>query len=201
MKDSVALSNSISILKYGLDRLEKHPSTAKDTGEPERQGKHLMQIVLNKLSGLSEIADTQAAACLIGLPSQSMTTGTTYIFIHSAVAFVKHIEQMFLQPDRSSEQVEATAYDSSVITASQDSVNIFDQDLDDEDDQNVFFSLTEASVRPSQIAANIEDLQKKNNDMLMANCNFSPVQTSQVLDENVLIDNRDTCCNSTPHKV
>ena len=61
-KDSVAVQQSLSILVDAKRHMEQYPSTADDTGQVERTGRHFVQRCLNQLQ--QEISDTQAAVCL-----------------------------------------------------------------------------------------------------------------------------------------
>jgi hypothetical protein len=88
-KDCTELASCLSILQYAIDLKKKYPSAAKDANTDIRDGKYLLQIMLNKMVGMREIADTQAAAVLIGFPSQDSTVKQTYVFIKNAMAAVK----------------------------------------------------------------------------------------------------------------
>jgi PIF1-like helicase len=85
-KDSTALGHSITILREALTKQQLYKSTALDAGTDERSGKHLLTIMLNKISGSSEMSDTQAASCNLGYSAHSSTESFTYIFVHDAVA-------------------------------------------------------------------------------------------------------------------
>jgi hypothetical protein len=61
-KYCTALESSLSVIKYAMDKKAAHPSIAKDTGTDSRHGQQLLQIILNKLVGLRQVSDTQAAA-------------------------------------------------------------------------------------------------------------------------------------------
>ena len=61
---------------------------ATNTGIDQRSGVYLLWVIMNKINGTCEIADTQAATMCFELPSVETTCHTTYIFIHAAVAMV-----------------------------------------------------------------------------------------------------------------
>jgi hypothetical protein len=65
-KDSVKVSASMAVLLDAKQHLDKYPSTAEDSGCPDRTVKHFVTRVLNKLSGAQEVADTQAALRIVG---------------------------------------------------------------------------------------------------------------------------------------
>ena len=88
-KDAKKITNSLCIIREAIQQIRKHPSTAKDSHTDSRTGKHLLQVLLNKLNGMTETSDTQAAAGLLGMPAQFGTAKTTYVFIKSALAYVE----------------------------------------------------------------------------------------------------------------
>jgi len=93
-KDSVQLASTVSVIKYAQDKKKEYGSLAEDAGTVRRDGIHFLQIILNKLTGLKELSDTQAAAALLGMPSQETTCKTKYVFILAAIAAAK---QHYLQ--------------------------------------------------------------------------------------------------------
>ena len=88
LKDKTAIASTLSVIKYALQKQAKYPSRATDKQSEERTGIQLLQIILNKLNGMCEIADTQAAAACLGLPAIEFTSHLTFIFIDGAVAAV-----------------------------------------------------------------------------------------------------------------
>ena len=88
LKDKTKISSTLSVIKYALQKQAKFPSRAQDDQSKERTGIQLLQIILNKLNGLCEIADTQAAAACLGLPAMEFTCHFTFIFIDAAIAAV-----------------------------------------------------------------------------------------------------------------
>jgi hypothetical protein len=88
-KDCTELASCLSVLQYAIDLKRKYPSSARDADTDLRSGKYLLQIMLNKMIGMREIADTQAAAVLLGFPSQDSTAKPTYVFIKNAIAAVR----------------------------------------------------------------------------------------------------------------
>jgi hypothetical protein len=91
-KNKVALRHAAAIVKYALDKMRAHPSTAIDVGTEMRSGQHLLSIILNKLNGLFELTNTQAAAMATGMHSYVSTARTRYIFIKAAMACVREHE-------------------------------------------------------------------------------------------------------------
>jgi hypothetical protein len=88
-KDCTELASSLSVIQYAFDKQKLYPSKAINDNEDLKNGKYLLSIMLNKLVGMKEISDTQAAAFCIGFESQASTAKTSYIFIQSAIAAVK----------------------------------------------------------------------------------------------------------------
>jgi hypothetical protein len=90
-KDSTKLTLCVNLIREARKKLSKYPSRADDAGTPKRTGQYFLTILANKHTGLSEIADTQASLCLIEMPNQVGTAKTTYVFIKSAIAYVKEM--------------------------------------------------------------------------------------------------------------
>ena len=88
-KDATALASTFAVIKYAQDKQKEYPSIAEDAGTDKRDGAQFLQIILNKLNGISELGDTQAAAALLGMPAQESTCRRTYVFIAAAIAAVK----------------------------------------------------------------------------------------------------------------
>ncbi|MEI7669407.1 MAG: hypothetical protein WCJ33_04930, partial [Pseudomonadota bacterium] len=140
-KDSTALGHSITILKEALSKQELYKSTALDAGTDERSGKHLLAIMLNKISGLTEMSDTQAASCNLGYSAHSSTESFTYIFVHDAVAALeaRMIDQVASHDDDENVDVEVKHEVVGNATVDQKSANggddfDFDHDFDDDFD-------------------------------------------------------------------
>ena len=101
-KDATALAHSLVIIKDALDKVELYPSTAPDAAESTtRSGKQLLQVILNKLTGMSELADTQAASLLLGFSAEKSTDATTFVFASAAVTVIKERVLLLLGKDAS----------------------------------------------------------------------------------------------------
>ena len=48
VKNPISVSNSLAVIKHGLDKIEKYGSTAEDSGTELRSGMHLMQVISKK---------------------------------------------------------------------------------------------------------------------------------------------------------
>ena len=68
VKEAYALAASLSVLLDARKHIEAYPSKADDSGATGRTSKHFLQRVLN--STTAELAPTQAAAIVLGIPSQ-----------------------------------------------------------------------------------------------------------------------------------
>jgi hypothetical protein len=90
-KDSTPLATSLSVVHAAMKDIEAYPSVADDSGQPQRTGQHLLQRILNKLSGASEVSAEQAAAELIGCPAHQSTHSFEYLFVRAAVAYYKQL--------------------------------------------------------------------------------------------------------------
>ncbi|EPZ30764.1 hypothetical protein ROZALSC1DRAFT_28418 [Rozella allomycis CSF55] len=95
-KEAAELSTTINVIKEALHYVKQNPSHVpeKDTDET-RFGKYFLQRLQNRITGLVEISDTQAAAYLLGLPASSCTHAFTYCFAQAAIEKVKSQFQKF----------------------------------------------------------------------------------------------------------
>ena len=59
--------DSFDLIIEAQERATKYPSVAEDSGTQKRYVQHVMTRVLNKMNGLMEVSDTQAAAALLGM--------------------------------------------------------------------------------------------------------------------------------------
>ena len=84
-KDSCKINSALSVLREARQTLETHGSRAEDQG-PQRDRQFMMTRALNKLD--SEIALTQAAAMLLGMPASGSSESFLYLdswaFLHAA---------------------------------------------------------------------------------------------------------------------
>jgi len=87
-KDQTSLAASLSLFQAALKKMDKYPSRAEDQGTDSRTGKYFMNITLNAFTGASEVAITQAAASLIGLPAQEGSAKTVFVPMANAIATV-----------------------------------------------------------------------------------------------------------------
>jgi hypothetical protein len=87
MKDSVALGNSLPVIRQAMKHVNSYESHATDAGSDSRTNKFFMQRIVNGFTGLAEISDTQCAACLLGMRSMVSTEAHWFSFIKTAVAF------------------------------------------------------------------------------------------------------------------
>ena len=85
-KSKVAFEQCFTVLEKVIEHNEKYPSTAPDSGTQERKTKHVLQRTLNQLNLLMEISDYQAAAALIGLPTEITTDIFSYFTPSAAIS-------------------------------------------------------------------------------------------------------------------
>ena len=93
-KSKVAFEQCFTVLEHAMDHVAKYPSTimykAKDDNEIAwRNTTHILQRTLNRLNLLMEISDYQAAAALIGLPTEIVSDRFTYMDPRAAIALCK----------------------------------------------------------------------------------------------------------------
>jgi len=85
-KDSVALSNSLPVIRQAMIHVNQYPSVAADVGSISRTGKYFLERIVNGFTGVAEISDTQSAACLLGMKSYLSTEQHWIMWIHGATA-------------------------------------------------------------------------------------------------------------------
>ena len=90
-KDAQALENSLSVIYNAKMQISKNPSQASDTGSSERNTKHILQRIVNNLSGQVETSAMMAAASLLGMPSTMCSHSFWFCYIRPAIQFVKEI--------------------------------------------------------------------------------------------------------------
>lgn len=84
-KNPVKLHNILSVIGEARVHNAKYPSTAPDKDTQQRRAMYLLQRVLNRLTGMTEVSSQQAAAYLLGMPSAITTTPFRYVFVKAAL--------------------------------------------------------------------------------------------------------------------
>lgn len=92
VKSSAPLAKSIALIWNARTEIEKHPSVAKDSGTPQRTAMHLLNKLLNDVSGLQEISAQTAAACILGMPSSTCTHEFHLLFVDAALKYIDDTE-------------------------------------------------------------------------------------------------------------
>jgi len=90
-KDAQALENSLSVIYNAKMQISKNQSKASDSGSAERNTKHILQRIVNNLSGQVETSAMMAAASLLGMPSTMCSHSFWFCYIRPAIHFVKQI--------------------------------------------------------------------------------------------------------------
>ena len=72
-KQCIQIAASASVLLDCQRQITEHPSTAEDSGEPERNAKHFAQSVLNYADAV-ELDGTQAAGIVLGQDASGAST-------------------------------------------------------------------------------------------------------------------------------
>lgn len=88
-KDSHPLSNSLTALTMARQHIEQYPSRAADTGSADRTALHLLQRLLNTITGMMELSATQAAALVLGHPAEMSSHGFCTVFVSAAEKFLR----------------------------------------------------------------------------------------------------------------
>lgn len=92
-KDSVSLTNSVTVINDALKHVRIHRSLAENSGTSQRMATHFLQRVINSLTGKIELSATQAIAHLLNMPSFLSSTTHCFCFIVAAIAHAKKIKQ------------------------------------------------------------------------------------------------------------
>ena len=85
-KSKVAFEQCFTVLEKAIEHTQKYASTASDSGTQQRTTKHVLERTLNQLNLLMEISDYQAAAALIGLPTEITTDIFSYFSPSAAIS-------------------------------------------------------------------------------------------------------------------
>ncbi len=93
VKPSAPLAKSISLILNARQEMEKHPSIATDSETPKRTAMHLLNKILNNISGLQEISAQTAAACILGMPSTTCTHEFQLVFVDTALHFLDELDE------------------------------------------------------------------------------------------------------------
>ena len=83
VKDAYALAASLSVLADARKHISAYPSAAEDAGTAGRCTRHFLQRVLN--AGATELAPTQAAAIVLGIPSSGHSHNFVNAYVWDAV--------------------------------------------------------------------------------------------------------------------
>lgn len=98
VKPSAPLAKTISLILNARQEIDQHPSVAKDSGTPKRTAMHLIDKLLNDISGLQEISAQTASACILGMPSTTCTHEFHLLFVDAAIKYIEDLDgEMSLQ--------------------------------------------------------------------------------------------------------
>ena len=89
VKNTVELTNSLSVIYEARKTAMRYPSRADDRGTDSRNTKYLLTKILSGLQGKSEVPSSMAAAACIGASSTICSDKFWYVYIRPAIAFVK----------------------------------------------------------------------------------------------------------------
>jgi len=79
---------TLTMLHYAKATCDKYGSKAADDGTDVRYGKHVIQCLLNKMNGATEMPDTMAAIGMLGYTSFQSSVGVQLCFVQDAVNYV-----------------------------------------------------------------------------------------------------------------
>jgi len=90
---SSKLLNALAV--FDIHKLHLDPKIvpkAEDKGTDLRTRKYLLSVAANRINGMTEVAATQAAVSLLGMPAQEGSAKTAFIHVASAIADVRSRE-------------------------------------------------------------------------------------------------------------
>lgn len=87
-KNVTELASTLSLLHYAKQKSDMYPSRAADAGTEDRAGLHVLQILLGRLVGSYELADTQICSLCLGIPSQISSVNVSFVYVRDACTFV-----------------------------------------------------------------------------------------------------------------
>ena len=89
MKSPAPLAKTISLVLNAREKIEIHPSQAKDSGSQQRTAMYFLNKVLNDIVGLVEISAQMAIACLLGMPAETCTHEMKLLFVDAALRYTE----------------------------------------------------------------------------------------------------------------
>ena len=89
MKSPAPLAKTISLVLNAREKIEIHPSQAKDSGSQQRTAMYFLNKVLNDIVGLVEISAQMAIACLLGMPAETCTHEMQLLFVDAALRYTE----------------------------------------------------------------------------------------------------------------
>ena len=92
VKPSAPFAKSISLILNARKEMIRNPSIAKDSCTPQRTAIHLLNKLLNDISGLQEISAQTAAECILGMPSATCTHEFHLLFVDAALKYIDDLE-------------------------------------------------------------------------------------------------------------
>lgn len=138
-KNKFDKERSLVVLKAAKDHLDRHPSTADDSGTAMRTARHLLQRTLNRFNLMMEVSDYQIAAGLIDLPTEVCTDTFAYTNPRYHLALIDYNQRSsklnLSEFDRELEEMEENAVDTNFNDECSESVENYEHDDDDDDDQ------------------------------------------------------------------
>ena len=92
-KPNVSLGHCLTTLNDSMEHVKEYPSRSKkDSGTDKRTVQHYITRTLNSLATQVEIADTQAAAALLGIRANVCTHSFMYFSPHDAIDYIRSLQ-------------------------------------------------------------------------------------------------------------
>jgi len=94
-KNSLPLSNVLSLYISVKEQILARPSIAEDTGTDIRTGMHHIQRLINSINGSVEVAAQVAGSCLMGLTGEIFSHDFWYVYNYQALRYLKEMKEEF----------------------------------------------------------------------------------------------------------
>ena len=133
----------ISLLFDAKKKIDKWPSSAPDSGTVERNTRHLLEVMLNKLNSSCEYSGPQAVAYSLDLGANYTMHRRIFLFSDSAIEYVKDAQLQLLDKDSVENHSDRSSFSSGIYS---------DPDEPEDVDSDSSESETEPTTGPSLFA-------------------------------------------------
>jgi hypothetical protein len=111
VKDTCELTHCLSTVIESYKKIQQTPSIAKDTGTKDRNAKHLLMSIVNKITSKMEVSSMLAASVIMGYPSFICSHDFILIFPWAAK---KHVDETLIVGERVADDSDCSISDNEV---------------------------------------------------------------------------------------